>query len=120
MFNPQAGAARQGILSLQIKDKLALYQSYMPFIKGGALFVPTPKKYSLGDDVFLLLSLMEEKDRLPIPGRVVWVTPNGAQGNRQAGIGVAFPEGAEGEVVRTKIESFLAGALGSDKPTHTM
>jgi len=120
MFNPQSGAPRQGILSLHVKDKVSLFQSYMPFIRGGGLFVPTPKKYNLGDDVFLLLSLLEEKDRLPIAGRVVWITPLGAQGNRQAGIGVQFPEGSEGETVRTKIESVLAGVLSSDKPTHTM
>lgn len=121
MFNPSAGATpRQGILSLQIKDKLSLYQAYMPFIKNGGLFVPTNKRYNLGDDVFILLSVADEKDRMPVPGRVVWITPVGAQGNRQAGIGVQFNEGAEGEMVRTKIESLLAGVLGSDKPTSTM
>ena len=76
------GAPRQGILSLAIKDKGALFNAYMPFVKGGGLFVPTAKRYSLGDEVFILLSLMEEKDRLPVAGKVVWITPAGAQGNR--------------------------------------
>ena len=80
--------ARQGILSLAIKDKAALYNAYMPFVKGGGIFVPTAKRYALGDEVFILLSLMEEKDRLPVAGKVVWITPSGAQGNRAAGIGV--------------------------------
>lgn len=114
------GVPRQGILSLQIKDKPALYHAYMPYIKGGGLFVPTTKRYNLGDEVFILLSLMEDKDRLPVAGKVVWVTPTGAQGNRTAGIGVQFNEGADGEQVRTKIEALLAGALGADRPTHTM
>jgi type IV pilus assembly protein PilZ len=48
------------------------------------------------------------------------VTPAGAQGNRAAGIGVQLAEGAEGENVRNKIETLLAGILTSDKPTHTM
>ena len=78
---------KQGILSLTIKDKGALYAAYMPFIKNGGLFIPTPKPYRLGDEVFMLLTLMEEKDRLPVAGRVVWVTPKGAQGQRSAGIG---------------------------------
>ena len=60
--------ARQGILSLAIKDKAALYNAYMPFVKGGGIFVPTTKRYALGDEVFILLSLMEEKDRLPVAG----------------------------------------------------
>jgi type IV pilus assembly protein PilZ len=112
--------ARQGILSLAIKDKAALYNAYMPFIKGGGIFVPTPKRYALGDEVFILLSLMEEKDRLPVAGKVVWITPAGAQGNRAAGIGVQFADTAEAEQVKGKIETMLAGTLEADKPTHTM
>ncbi len=124
MFNPQStassGSPRQGILSLAIKDRGALYNSYMPFIKSGGLFVPTNKRYSLGDEVFILLTLMEEKDRIPVAGKVVWITPAGAQGNRVAGIGVQFSDGADGEQAKTKIETFLAGMLGADRPTHTM
>lgn len=115
-----AGGARQGILSLAIKDKGALYNAYMPYVKGGAIFVPTPKRYGLGDEVFLLLNLLDEKERLPVAGKVIWITPTGAQGNRAAGIGVQFAETAEGEMVKTKIETMLAGMLGADKPTHTM
>ncbi|HEX5757484.1 MAG TPA: PilZ domain-containing protein [Arenimonas sp.] len=112
--------ARQGILSLAIKDKASLYNAYMPFLKGGGVFVPTTKRYALGDEVFLLLTLMEDKDRLPVAGKVVWITPPGAQGNRTAGIGVQFAESTEAETVKGKIETHLAGILESDKPTHTM
>lgn len=114
------GIPRQGILSLAIKDKGALYQAYMPFLKGGGIFVPTMKRYNLGDEVFILLTLMEDKDRMPVAGKVVWITPTGAQGNRTAGIGVQFSENADGETVKTKIESILAGVLNSERPTHTM
>ncbi|RKZ70787.1 MAG: pilus assembly protein PilZ, partial [Gammaproteobacteria bacterium] len=60
----------------------------MPFIKNGGLFIPTAKPYSLGDEVFMLLSLMESKEKLPVAGRIVWITPKGSQGNKTAGIGV--------------------------------
>ncbi|TXK65872.1 PilZ domain-containing protein [Alkalisalibacterium limincola] len=115
-----AAGARQGILSLAIKDKSALYNAYMPYVKGGGIFVPTTKRYMLGDEVFILLTLMEDKDRLPVAGKVIWVTPPGAQGNRAAGIGVQFADTNEGETVRGKIETLLAGTLTADKPTHTM
>jgi len=114
------GTPRQGILSLSIKDKGALYNAYMPFVNGGGLFVPTAKRYHLGDEVFLLLSLMEDKDRLPVAGKVIWVTPPGAQGNRTAGIGVQFNAAADGETAKGKIEGILAGALSADRLTHTM
>ncbi|HHM6707247.1 TPA: PilZ domain-containing protein [Pseudomonas aeruginosa] len=102
---------RNGILSLTIKDKSVLYAAYMPFI-------PTNKNYKLGDEVFMLLNLMEEPEKIPVAGKVVWITPKGAQGNRAAGIGVQFNDGDN--TARNKIETYLAGALKSDRPTHTM
>ena len=112
--------ARQGILSLQVKDKAGLYSAYMPFVKNGGVFVATPKRYFLGDEVFLLLTLPESSERLPVAGKVIWVTPVGAQGNRPAGIGVQLADGQEGEVVRHRIETLLAGMTSSEKPTATM
>ncbi len=117
---PGGGVPRQGILSLAIKDKGALYNAYMPYINGGGLFVPTAKKYGLGDEVFILLSLMESTERMPVAGKVVWITPAGAQGNRQAGIGVQFNATSDGEMAKAKIEQVLAGALGAERMTHTM
>ena len=112
-------APKQGILSLNIRDKSALYAAYMPFIKNGGLFIPTSKAYLLGDEVFMLLTLMEEKEKMPIAGRIVWITPKGAQGNRTAGIGVQFSELDKGQT-KNKIEAYLAAALNSERQTHTM
>ncbi|HAG92792.1 MAG: pilus assembly protein PilZ [Pseudomonadales bacterium] len=112
------GGSRSGILSLTIKDKAVLYAAYMPFIKNGGLFIPTNKQYKLGEEVFLLLNLMEETEKIPVAGKIVWVTPKGAQGNRAAGIGVQFND--QDDTARSKIETYLAGALDSDRPTHTM
>ena len=114
------GGARQGILSLVVKDKAALYNAYMPYIKQGGIFVPTTRRYFIGDEVFLLLTLPDSSERLPVAGKVVWVTPTGAQGNRTAGIGVQFADSSEGESVKGKIETALAGTLTADKPTQTM
>jgi type IV pilus assembly protein PilZ len=116
---PAAGP-RQSILSVTISDKASLHQSYMPFVKNGGLFIPTKKSYALGDEVFVLLTLMDEREKLPFAGRVVWITPKGAQGNRLAGIGVQFHDDQSGTAVRNKIETYLAGALKSDQPTYTM
>jgi type IV pilus assembly protein PilZ len=110
---------RQGILSLTIKDKSALYAAYMPFIRNGGLFIPTNKNYKVGDEVFMLLTLMDEPEKIPVAGTIVWITPKGAQGNRAAGIGVQFSD-QDGGVARNKIETYLAGALKADRPTHTM
>ena len=110
--------ARNGILSLTIKDKAVLYAAYMPFLEHGGLFIPTNKPYRIGDEVFMLLNLMVEPEKIPVAGRVVWVTPKRAQGNRAAGIGVQF--NAQDDTANKKIEAYLAGSLESDRPTHTM
>jgi len=112
------GGARNGILSLTIKDKAVLYAAYMPFVKNGGMFIPTGKSYKLGDEVFMLLSLMDEAEKIPVAGKVIWITPRGAQGNRAAGIGVQFTD--QDNTAVTKIETYLAGSIDSDKPTHTM
>ena len=110
---------QQRILSFVIKDKTALYAAFMPFVQNGGLFIPTNKQYQIGDEIFLLLRLMDEPERIPVAGKVVWVTPAGAEGNRALGVGIQFSDQDNG-LARRKIEDYLAGMLASDRPTHTM
>ena len=105
-------------LSLSLRDQASLHRAYMSFLGRGGLFIPTQQSYRLGEDVRLTLMLMDEPEKLSVRGRVVWLTPPGAQGNRQTGIGVEFsPEDAS---LNAKIENYLAGLLGSDRVTHTL
>lgn len=112
-------APKPGVLSLAIKEKAALYASYMPFIKGGGLFIPTNKSFKIGDEVFMLLSLLDDPTKLKVVGHVIWLTPV-AQGNRPQGIGVQLSEKDGGMEVKNKVEGLLSGALKSGRPTHTM
>ena len=114
-----APSSRQGMLALKISNTTMLYQAYMPFLQNGGLFLTTSKEYNLGEEVFMLLELIDEPDKLPVAGTVVWKTPAGAAGNKTAGIGVHFSEMDNG-VIRSKIEKLLADQIGSDNPTHTM
>lgn len=114
-----SSATRPGMLSLSIKDKHSLYAAFMPYVKNGGLFIPTNKSYNLGDEVFMLLSLMDDNERIPVAGKIIWMTPKGAQGNRAHGVGVQFSPQDKG-VTRSKIETYLAGSLNSDRITHTM
>lgn len=106
------------VLSLIIQNESALYDAYMSFLQNGGLFVPTNQAYTLGDEVLLLLTLLDEPAKLPVAGKVVWITPAGAQGNRQAGIGIEFSEEDTG--ISATIEKYLGGALGADRATHTL
>lgn len=109
---------QHGILSLTIKDLSVLYAAYMPFVENGGLFIPTSKVYQIGDEVFMLLHLMEEEEQIPVAGTVIWITPKNAHGKRAPGIGVQFNN--KDNPAKPLIGEYLAGELGSGKPTHTM
>lgn len=122
-FNPNTeggGLSRPGVMSLSIREKSALFAAYMPFIKGGGLFIPTNKAYKVGEEVFMLLTLMDDPVKIPVSGKVVWLTPPGTHGNRVQGVGVQFAANESGKAARNKIEGFLGGALKSTRPTHTL
>ena len=110
---------KPGVLSLAIKEKSALYAAFMPYVKGGGLFIPTNKNFKIGEEVFMLLSLVDDPMKLKVVGKVIWIMPS-AQANRPQGIGVQFSEKDGGLEVKNKIESLLGGALKTNRATHTM
>ncbi len=118
--NTKKPLTKQGILSLAIKDKGSLYSAYIPFISNGGIFIPTNKPYDLNDEVFILLTLMDETEKMPVVGKVIWINPRGAHTHAVPGIGVQFQDDKDGLAVRNKIETYLGGALKSDRMTHTM
>ncbi len=115
----EASVARPSVLSLVIKEKAALYAAYMPFVKGGGLFIPTNKTYRLRDEVFMLIGLLDDPNKLKVVGNVVWITPV-TQGGRPQGIGVRFSDSDGGREARNRIEALLGGVLKLSRPTHTM
>jgi type IV pilus assembly protein PilZ len=113
-------APRPSVLSLAIKEKAALYAAYMPFLKHGGMFVPTTKPYKIGDEIYLILALMDDPNKYPIAGKVAWITPPGANNNKAQGIGVHFPGDESGLRARQRIEEILGAALRSSRATHTL
>lgn len=111
---------RSRALSLNIRDLAILHAAYMPYIKGGGIFIPTTKPYDLGDEIFMLIALPGDPSRLPVAGTVIWITPPGAQGNKASGVGVQFLDDETGKLARDRIEALLAGYGRANQPTHTM
>jgi type IV pilus assembly protein PilZ len=116
---PPAAGLRPSVLQLAIRDKAALYSAYMGFVEGGGLFVPTTRPAQLGDDVFAIVALPDDSAKLPVPGKVCWVTPAGVPG-RQQGIGMRFAANEAGEQARARIEKLLSGTMNSARATHTL
>jgi len=115
----QLAANKPGVLSLAIKEKAALFTAYMRYVKGGGLFIPTNKPFNMGDEVFMLLSLMDDPVKLKVVGKVVWVAP-AVHNGRPQGVGVQFSEKDGGGEVKNKIETLLGSAMKSKRSTHTM
>ena len=83
----------------------------MPYVINGGLFIPTNSSYRLGDEVFMLLNLMGEEEKIPVAGTVIWMTPKGAQGKRTTGIGVQFSDQDQGNTQK-KIENLPGRRAG--------
>jgi len=49
-----------GIIQANIPDKATLYASYMPFVVGGGLFIPSKQPVKMGEEVFVLVTLPEQ------------------------------------------------------------
>ncbi|MDF1485694.1 PilZ domain-containing protein [Ramlibacter sp. H39-3-26] len=113
-------APRPSVVQLAIKEKAALYAAYIPLFAEGGLFIPTTREYKLGDDVYVLLALPEDTQRHPVTGRVAWVTPARAAGNRTQGVGIQFPKDEKSRQLKARIEEILGSSLASDRATQTI
>lgn len=109
-----------GVVTLNIKERSALYAAYMPYVVGGGIFIPTHKAYHIGDEILMLLGLPDDPKKYPVAGHVAWITPNGTHSNKLQGVGVQFKQDEGAAALRARIEELLAGMLMSAQPTHTM
>jgi len=112
-------AAKPGVLSLAIREKAALFAAYMPFVKGGGLFIPTSKPFKMGEEIFMLLTLLNDPNKLKVVGKVIWMTPQAAN-NKPQGIGIQFTDKDGGAEAKKRIETILGAALKSSRPSNTI
>lgn len=105
-------------LYLEFVTDKDLYQSYMPFVKNGGVFVRTTEHFELGTDIELQILLPDSLEPSTVVGKICWVTPVGAQNGTPAGIGISFVEDTEN--TRSQIENSIGRLLNSSDPTLTM
>ena len=111
---------RPAVFTLVVRSKAALYAAWIPLLRGGGIFLPSNKAHALGEEVLILLSLLEDPNKIPLQGVVAWINPAHSTGNRPQGIGVQLHDSEVGRELRKKVEGLLAGALQSSRPTHTI
>lgn len=111
------GAMRPAVIQLHIKERAALFTSYIPAFKNGGLFIPSTRPHVMGEDVYILLMLPDTPDRFPIVGKVAWITP--ARAAKSQGVGIVFPGDDKSQAVKLRIEELLGSHLNSENLTQT-
>lgn len=102
----KAPEKKRKLLNLVLKDDAALHSSYMPFIRGGAIFAPTnSKSFRFGDEVVVTMHLQSTNKKLAIPGQVVWIAPASCERGEE-GLGIQF-SGTTKAKVKLIIETML-------------
>ncbi len=99
---------KRKLLNLVLKDDAALHSSYMPFIRGGGIFVPTnSKSFRFGDEVVVSMHLQSSNKKLAIPGQVVWIAPASCERGEE-GLGIQFAG-----VTKAKVKLIIETMLGN-------
>lgn len=112
--------SRPWMHTLQVVDRAKAAELWMPFIKRGAFFLATDRKYQLGESVFVLLTLGDAGRKFPVNGKVVWINPEGSRGDRLQGVGIQFPSDTTGESARAEFEEMAGKIHPSLKRTATL
>ena len=107
--------------SITITDKKELYRCYMPFIKNGGLFIPFneevgPNQVSPGQNILIIFSMLENRAKTPINGKVVWISKGGIQ----KGYGVTLGDSPPMKALKENIEISIVDMVRKKEPTYTI
>ena len=107
-----------GIIQANIPDIETLFASYMPFVAGGGLFIPSNQTVKLGDEVFVLTTLPEQSQKIPLTGKVIWISQK-QNGIKLQGFGIQL-SGEKGVYYKSEAERILAGLKSDNRNSYTM
>ena len=107
-----------GLIQVTINDRATLQASYMPYIKGGGLFIPSKQQVKMGDEVFVLAGLPDQSQKTPLTGKVVWISQK-QTGLKPQGFAIQLT-GEKGVYYKMEAEKLLAGSMSLDRPSFTM
>lgn len=94
-------------LYLVLSDKSEVHNHYLPMLEGGGIFVPTNDDLEFNTQVVVQVDLLAEKQKASVPGKVVWITPTGAQRGLMKGVGVQFSGEHQG-----KLQQYFESLIG--------
>ena len=107
-----------GLIQVNINYRATLHASYMPYILGGGLFVPSKNPVKMGDEVFVLAGLPDQSQKVPLTGKVIWISQK-QNGIKPQGFAIQLT-GQKGIYYKMEAEKLLAGSMSLDRPSFTM
>ncbi|MGA9698101.1 MAG: PilZ domain-containing protein [Acinetobacter sp.] len=107
-----------GIIQANIPDKDTLYASYMPFVAGGGLFIPTTQPVKLGEEVFVLATLPEQSQKIPLTGKVIRISQK--QNVIKLQVFRMQLSGEKGVYYKSEAEKLLVGIKSEGRTSYTM
>ncbi len=91
-------------INITIAEKKELYKCYMPFVQGGALYIPLADfDFQIGQKVFIILTLPNEKTKKTISGKIIWINKT----TQNKGFGVTLGEGTQAKALKDLIETII-------------
>ena len=107
--------------TITITDKRELYRCYMPFIKGGGLFIPFneevgPGQIFPGQTIFVVFSMLDIKMKTPFSGKVIWIN----RGGMQKGYGIALGNNPAAKALKENIELAIVDIAQKKEATYTI
>lgn len=107
-----------GLIQANIADRVTLQASYMPFVHGGGLFISSKQGVKMGEEVFVLASLPEQSQKIPLTGKVIWISYK-ASASKPQGFAIQLM-GEKGNYYKMEAEKILAGSRSSELAGFTM
>ena len=104
-------------LTLTVGSASIAYKVYMPFVQGGAVFVPTDEEFELREEVRREVDFSESNQHFSIEGVVVWVSSTNDLARQ--GVGIKAGEG-DGEALMKALEVAAGDLLKGEGKTFTL
>lgn len=101
-----AGKKQPHLANLKLKPE-DLNKAYLPFIKGGGLFIPSNEQnFQMDEEIFLKVDLEGAAEPFRLVGKVAWISTHTDGKEYPRGIGVQFQD-EEGKRLNMEIKSLL-------------
>lgn len=98
---------KQVFIQLYFKARHHLYMSYMPDVQTFGLFVPTSRDLEIGQNIHVLLKILDEPERSFISARVIDKREAGNKAEKPKGLFLQFDDENSLEL-KNKIDELLS------------